>query len=274
MNTAALSTSNTALNLTNAEVCGIFSGKTTSWSSITGAGTAGLSGAIHVAFRNDGSGTSFLFTQHLAAVCNTTNSAFTTTITPSTTFASLPFPGGTVPSNFTGASGTPGVQAAIIATTDSIGYLSPDATLIAPVNNGKNVPPVAEVGSVQPLPANVTTALGTATAPTGTAASNPANWVPAVPNPASGYPIVGYTTWEVSSCYASSTVATGVSDILASLYDTTGSIDPSGTAFELAQNGFVPVSDELLLRHRQHLPDQQNLLAINNTTSCAGKTGR
>ncbi len=144
VNTTALSTSNTALNLTTAEVCGIFSGKTTSWSSITGATAAGMSGTIHVVYESDGSGASFLFTQFLAAVCNSTNSNFTTTITPSTTFASLPFPGGTVPSNFTGVSGTPGVQAAIINTVDSIGYLSPDATLIAPVNNGKNVPPVAE----------------------------------------------------------------------------------------------------------------------------------
>ncbi len=122
----------------------------------------------------------------------------------------------------------------------------------------------------------MTTALGTATAtaPTGTAASNPANWVPAAPNPASGYPIVGYATWEVSSCYASSTVATGVSDILASLYDTTGSIDPSGTAFELAQNGFVPVPTTFASAIVSTFLTSSSPLAINNTTSCAGKTGR
>jgi phosphate transport system substrate-binding protein len=270
------------VNLTNAEVCGIFSAKLTNWSQVSG--VTGMSGQIKVAFRSDGSGTSFLFTQHLAATCNTTNSAFTTATTTSggfsatTTFANLPFPGGTLPSNFTSASGTPGVAAAIMGTTNSIGYLSPDATQISPDNNGlTTVPPVASIGSVLPDEPHTTTALteavtllGSSSAPTGTDASNPMNWVPAAPAPTAGYPIVGYTTWEVTGCYASSAVGAGVAVILDNLYNAPGAAEPSVVAGEVTSRGFVVVPTAFASSIVSTFLTSGSTLAINTTTNCSG----
>ncbi|UPG92948.1 substrate-binding domain-containing protein [Luteibacter aegosomatissinici] len=54
----------TSLNLTETQICGIFSGTITDWSSISSA-----SGPIRIVYRGDGSGTSFSFLNHLSAVC-------------------------------------------------------------------------------------------------------------------------------------------------------------------------------------------------------------
>jgi len=60
-----------SMTLTEAQICGIFSGQITDWSTLATAGVVptGVSGPIKVAFRSDGSGTSFSFLNHLSAVC-------------------------------------------------------------------------------------------------------------------------------------------------------------------------------------------------------------
>jgi phosphate transport system substrate-binding protein len=268
-----------AINLTNPEVCGIFSGKFTNWSQV--AGVTGMSGTINVVYDSSGSGTTYLLTQHLAAFCNSKNSSFTTATTTGSGFSAtlffdtLPFPGGAPPANFIVADGTPGVAAAIMVTTNSIGYLSPDATQIAPDNNGlTTVPPVAEIGGVAPTGLNTTTALSeAAAAPTGGNMTNPMLWLPSVPNPSAGYPIVGYAAWDVSSCYASAAVGAGVATVLDNLYNAPGAAEPTTVAGEITSRGFVTVPTAFASAIVSNFLTSGSSLAIDNS-NCPSSGGR
>ena len=62
-------------NLSNAQVCDIFSGDATSWDQIN---PTWPSQPINVVYRSDGSGTTFAFTQYLAANCNGSQVIFNT----------------------------------------------------------------------------------------------------------------------------------------------------------------------------------------------------
>jgi phosphate transport system substrate-binding protein len=284
-------TSNGAETLTNDQVCGVFSGQITTWNAIEGA-AASPTITLAVAYRSDGSGTSFLLTQHLGATCNSTNSNFFNTGFPNagktsfggtTTFASL-FPNSTVPANFIAGSGSPGVEAAVNNNANTIGYLSPDFTQIAPANNGApGFPFVAKVGAtaataVLPDTPHTKTALGTAPLPTNV--SDQTQWVPAVPNPSTGYPVVGYTTWEVASCYASASTGAAVVAFLKNLYNATDTA-PGPTVFAQINNrGFVPVSGSsgtapvlagsLAADIVNTFLSGTGSLAINTTTACSG----
>ena len=123
------------IKLNDDDLCGIFSGKITDWSNVSAGSAkdrAGQAGTISVVVRSDGSGTSFLFTQHLAKVCTSTNTASGVTFVATKTFASV-FPSSTLPSNFTGASGSTAVADALLTGTNLVSYLTPDFTSIAPV---------------------------------------------------------------------------------------------------------------------------------------------
>ncbi|WP_198173446.1 substrate-binding domain-containing protein [Cupriavidus sp. USMAA2-4] len=178
-----------SLNLTSAQLCGVFGGSITNWNQISSA-----SGPINVVFRSESSGTTELFTRHLEAVCG--SSVFTT----STTFTTAHV--GAEPSNWVGAAGNPGVRAAIDAADGTIGYVSPDFIQSKPVAGlyNKN-----ESGAPARLPAgngDVSLALSAALlAPTGANRTDPTKWVPVVSNPSQGYPIVGTTNLILSQCY-------------------------------------------------------------------------
>ncbi len=145
-------TFNGNVNLTDKDLCGIFSGLITNWSA-TSVASKLTAGTIKVYWRNDnlGSGTSYLLTQHLAGVCNSTNTASATTFTgfsATTKFAKL-FVGWTGPAsgdattlytipnssfpNAVGAKGSGGIADGVNndTTNSAIGYLSPDYTAIA-----------------------------------------------------------------------------------------------------------------------------------------------
>ena len=62
-------------NLSNAQVCDIFSGDATSWDQIN---PTWPNQPINVVYRSDGSGTTFAFTQYLAANCNGSQVIFNT----------------------------------------------------------------------------------------------------------------------------------------------------------------------------------------------------
>jgi phosphate transport system substrate-binding protein len=137
-----------------------------------------------------------------------------------------------------------------------------------------------------PNTANTAAALGTALPPaTTTLAANPANWIPAVPNPTTGYPIVGYTTLELSSCYASTPVANGVIELLHALYDSTGVSPFTTTSEEVGNRGFVLVpgaringaptpASSFAATILSTFVTGGTKLAINNATTCTGHTGR
>ncbi len=291
------------ITLTDNDLCGIFSGKFTNWNQ-TSATKLLAPGTITVVYRSDGSGTSFLLLNHLAAVCTTSNSNFPAGFTPSTTFASTTlFPNG-VPTTFVGQSGSQNLasylangEATPPATpvTSAIGYLSPDFTTVDPSSNavlanGKPSPLVvaAAKNSVNnaiyiPTVTNITNALNhvgsgatNATPPANASAgAMPANYVPLVPTPALGYPVVGYTTFDFAQCYATPAVASGIISFLTDHYSTTAAY-----ATSISNNGFVSISSSGakafvsvitggILGNTKKWNDN-----IENATACKGLVGR
>ncbi len=271
------------LVLTDTDLCGIFSGSITNWnatsafttSSKPAAGQTNIPGAFTVVYRSDGSGTSFLLLNHLAAVCNSTNSAFpnatasSSGITPSTTFTSV-FTNNatgvtTVPSNFLGESGSGGVantlsnyNTMVPTLTNAIGYLSPDYTTVDPnsdarlVNlSGTSVKSTLVVAAVKngtlpyvPYLADVTNALnhvkqGQNTKAPATAAqgANPTAFVPLIQLVSLGYPVVGYTTFDFAQCYQNAAVQTSLLNYLSLHYSTNATYNAI-----IHNNGFVAIS--------------------------------
>jgi ABC-type phosphate transport system substrate-binding protein len=299
----------TAVTLTDTDLCGIYSGKFTNWSQ-TSAHASVPANPITVIFRGDGSGTSFLFTQHLAAVCTAANS--------NVTFTATQYFGGlfsTLPSNFLPAQGSGGIQSSTlsiqaasssnpvtlsstyltakgatpiaisrtITAPSSAGYVGPDYTSIAPKagNYNAKVLVASLVNAVDgktyaPTTANVTTALATSAAPPSnkTAASDPTQWVPAVPKPSAGYPIVGFTNLLVSQCYQVANVTSGIKAFLQDQYNNTTTF-----ATDISNNGFVQVPNLLSATYVTAIDNTflNNTtgynLNIGNSTICKNGTG-
>jgi ABC-type phosphate transport system substrate-binding protein len=128
-----------SLTLTEAQICGIFSGQIKTWNdtALTGAGIpTGTTGNINVVFRSDNSGTSFSLLNHLSAVCPTNVASGKTAATNFKTDQSFPAVGalsyvGTYASS-TPASGNKGVTDAIAANDGSIGYAEAANPISAP----------------------------------------------------------------------------------------------------------------------------------------------
>jgi ABC-type phosphate transport system substrate-binding protein len=155
---------------------------------------------LNVVYRTDGSGTTFLFTQHMTQIQSVCNSSLYQG-------ASQSMPPN-LPANFVGASGSGGVESAILgaAHVGNIGYLSPDFTAQAAVGGHPAVTAnlVNASGNVlPPSPAATTAGMGDVMPPTDTDRANPLNWDPLIADPQNqdAYPIVGYTTQEFYSCY-------------------------------------------------------------------------
>jgi ABC-type phosphate transport system substrate-binding protein len=240
-----------AINLSDSQLCQIFSGVINSWSSISGSGsTAGIA----VSYREDSSGTSFLLTNHLGAVCGSVNTngitfagttkfatlfpGYTTTVSNGVTYYLVP--SGTFSSDVSGI-GSGGVQLNIDSTPNSIGYLSPDYTHAAPdpvLDVHNKAPYVAQVNSILPTFGNTNAALQTFNV-SGTSATNPDSFGFLDPTPSAGYPIVGYTYIYVSPCYATAAKASVINTWLDGLYNVSGSDTAAYNAIK--NGGFVPV---------------------------------
>ena len=290
-------TSNGQITLTDDQICGIFSGKLSDWSQVN---SALIPGAITVNYRSDGSGTSAIFTQHLAAVCNATNSNFSVSNLASvttdaatglsigtTTFSKL-FIGLTTPFATTpvGSSGSSGVYGSLGGQSSSISYLSPDYTSLTTVIPSNTLVVAAvqgkgETAGTTPTTTSITKGLASAgtgaahAAPPAQAAANTVDaWVPLVPVVTSGYPIVGYTTFVFPQCYANANVAKGVKAFLKLHYKA-----PVYQAIQ-STNGFVTVQGTAAAKYVPAI--LANVLAntngwnydINNATACFGKGGR
>ena len=276
------------LILSDADLCGVFSGKITNFNqlSVNKGETKPTAGTITVVYRSDGSGTSFLLTNHLSAVCNSDSNI---TFTATTTFASL-FPNSTPPSNFIGEKGSSGVAGELATLTSAIGYLSPDFTQVDPNSGAPNHNlVVASVlnGKVAELPTtkNITTALArpvmgqNLTPPMNkTDGANPANYVPLIQTVSAGYPIVGYTTFDFVQCYADPTVASGIINFMQDHYTVSQYLTIENN------NGFVAIANsgasKFLTIIRQHiLSNSKNNNGpwnddIQDKTACAGLPGR
>ena len=287
-------TANGQVSLTDGDLCGIFSGKITDWSKTTA--KAGLAaGPIFVVYRSDTSGATFLFLNHLSAVCTTANSNFAP-VTPSTTFASV-FPNGVVPANFVGVKGTLGVanylaSQAGVTVTSAIGYVTPDYTTVDPKSNavlanGQPSPLVvaalkASAKSFLPTVTNIALALNhpklgqNLTPPTtATDGANPSNYVPVIQTVSEGYPIVGYTTFDLPQCYASATIKSGVLSYLRAHYSTAAAYQTS-----IHNNGLVSITNSgaraFATVIKNAILSNKNgwKVDIGDATACKGLTGR
>jgi phosphate transport system substrate-binding protein len=231
-----------SLALNDSDLCGIFSGKLTTWNAVTNPDTGSTfssTAPITVVFRTDGSGTTDLLTRHLAAVCSTSNTATGVTFAETQTFTSN-FPSGfPTGSTFVGKSGSSGVQGELevlasqttSGSPSGVAYISPDYTntFLAPQSSSAavNLSVASLVNSsiansplgtadVAPTYQQADKALlATATPPASSrTAAVQTNWVPNSANPTTGYPVSGTSQIILSECYASSSVASSLVNFL------------------------------------------------------------
>jgi hypothetical protein len=291
-------TSNGQLQLSDNDLCGIFSGLITDFSQLTDTGSfKPAPGGIQVVYRIDSSGPTQMLTNHFSAVCNTSNTKAGITFTATTTFATL-FPGGVaafIPNSFgvTLSSGMANYMAGLSngPVPQAIGYVSPDWTSITPnspevLQNGLPSPLLVGAiynGAAAFLPTVANIIKGLANVKTGTNLTPPANatdganplkWVPTVQVVKTGYPIVGYGTFLFPQCYQTAADATAVKAYLVKHY--------TGAPYKSIQsnNGLVPIPNsgtaKFITAIQKNITTNKNgwKTDIGNTTACAGLAGR
>ncbi len=279
--------------LSDKDLCGVFSGLITDFSQIGDSRTKLAAGLFKVIYATGDAGTTFWLTNHLAAVCN--NGDFPITFTPTSNFESL-FPEGTPPGNFMGAA-----EGSMVASTlagcfgplpQALGYVTPDYTTIDPKSGsvitctnqssklvvaglyvGKHayIPTVHNIaeGLTDPVLGQHLTAPGMAQQ-----GADPMNWVPIVQTVSSGYPLVGYTSFNFAQCYAAAGITEALKAFLTLHYTNSGyaAIEHANgfaTLKDVAANGFV--ADILA----NMLADTQKWHTnIGDPTACAGLVGR
>ncbi|MCE0460668.1 MULTISPECIES: substrate-binding domain-containing protein [Pseudomonas] len=252
------------VNLSVNQLCGVFSGRLTDWSQITG---SGRTGAITVVYRAESSGTTELFTRFLNAKC-----AETGTFAITTNFASS-YSGG-LPAGAVSATGSQAVMTAVNAAQGRITYMSPDyaATTLAGLDDATKV---ARVAGVSPAPANVSAAIAAVAVPAVANRANPNAWVPVFaatsnPNdpsvvayPTTGYPILGFTNVIFSQCYADATQTTQVRNFFSRHY---GALVNNDSA--ITSNRFVPLPSAWKTAIRDSFVTASSGLSIGNTSVC------
>ncbi len=217
----------TQISLTSAQICSIYEGKITNWSQL-----GRKARALLVAYRSDGSGTTFAFSNHLLATCPgsglNTSQNFTGATPPN-----VPVFPGTLPANFGGFSGNVGVTQGIVANAGTIGYVEAanaksavgGALQYAKVNNTdpiKDLPQTAQNyvynASTITLDAAVVTTGGPATTSPLTGVSRSGCVYLAVPqayaNITKGYPIIAVTNFLFSSAGNGATNATNLQKLV------------------------------------------------------------
>jgi ABC-type phosphate transport system substrate-binding protein len=248
------------------QLCGVFSGRLTDWSQITG---SGRTGAINVVYRNESSGTTELFTRFLNAKC-----AETGTFAITTNFASS-YSGG-LPAGAVPAVTSQGVMDALNAAQGRITYMSPDyaATTLAGLSDATKV---AKVAGVSPAPANVSTAIAAVAVPAVANRANPNAWVPVfaattsptdpsvVAYPTTGYPILGFTNLIFSQCYADGTQSTQVRDFFTRHY---GANAATNNDAAITANRFVPLPAAWKTAVRSSFLTATSAQNIGNTNVC------
>ncbi|MDO7898807.1 substrate-binding domain-containing protein [Pseudomonas citrulli] len=250
------------------QLCGVFSGRLTDWSQITG---SGRTGAITVVYRAESSGTTELFTRFLNAKC-----AETGTFAITTNFASS-YSGG-LPAGAVSATGSQAVMTAVNAAQGRITYMSPDyaATTLAGLDDATKV---ARVAGVSPAPANVSAAIAAVPVPAAANRANPNAWVPVFaaatnPNdpsvvayPTTGYPILGFTNLIFSQCYADAAQTTQVRDFFTRHYNATAA---SSNDAAITANRFVPLPGAWKSAVRGSFLTATSAQSIGNANVCNG----
>lgn len=265
------------VDLSVKELCGVFSGRVTDWSGISG---AGRTGPIKVVYRSESSGTTELFTRFLNAKCTTEPGTFA--VTP--IFANSYSLGLTPLVGAVAATGSEGVMAALNDTTVDEGritYMSPDfaAPTLAGLEDGTKVARVGKdvvngqpVVGKSPSADNVTAAINAVPVPAVANRGNPDAWVPVfgpantagvVAYPTSGYPILGFTNLIFSQCYANATQTSQVRDFFTKHYGQSVNNDVA-----IKANAFVPLPDAWKAAVRTTFLTASNALSIGKTDVC------
>jgi hypothetical protein len=292
-------TKNGELELTDNDLCGIYSGLITDFSQITDTTSKPAPGQFQLVYRTDANGLSFLLTNHLNAVCNTGNTQAGVTFTATPTFAGV-FSGSinTWIPNAIGEVGDAGVANYLSGLSDgavpqAIGYTSTGWTSLYPdsqtaLSNGAHsellVAALKNGGAkFQPTYQNVAKGLLSPVAGTGEnltppanaeQGANPALWVPVTPEVATGYPIVGYTQFVLTQCYSSAAVGKGVVAFLKDhygnkAYDTIQNANGFVTLKAVTGNGFLTAIEDNILAN-----DNSWNTDIHDATVCSGLEGR
>jgi ABC-type phosphate transport system substrate-binding protein len=239
------------LSLSTDTWCGIYTGAINDWNDTaiktdngnvyitTGTGTVGPAAPITVVYRNDGSGTTFLFANALIHQCATSAhpvpAAWQTAPGNSSGKSNNSWfinvnAAALLPGNFVGAKGSGGVKTAITTTAGSMGYVSTDfvlpvdgtgskaanlqtynsffngTTKVFKAPTAKNATPIMTATATTPELKVPSFAANCATLPEG-CANNPLDWGKTAPTPlaAGAYPIGGFTFADLYTCYASAT---------------------------------------------------------------------
>ncbi len=270
--TKATTGGSSGLWLSRRAYCGIFTGTITNWNdAILTADNGGValtaSLPIKVYRRADSSGTTFLFSRHLATVCN--GSADKTTSHAAGNLGTWTGGVGTTvtwPASFTAATGSDGVASVVAATSGAIGYVSPDYTqqstspAISPApvaanlqnqfdyNNGG---PISGDTPRPPAPTYTTAATASFAVPgTNTqAAWGTAADTTAMRNPtgSTAYPAAGFTLINLYGCYATAAKVTALKGLVnayttVATYDTlarNSAFAPLPTTVKSAVNSWV-----------------------------------
>ena len=292
-------TANGQATFSDNDLCGIFSGLITDFSQITDSAKAPAAGQFKFVYRLDSAGPTYIITEHLSHACNASNTKPGVTFSAVTTFASLfTSLGGisTVIPNSVGETLNNGVADYLAGLSSgpvpqAIGYTSPDWTSITPnspqvLSNGQPSPLLVAglkngSKSYTPTVLNIISALahvtvGTNLTPPTDAAegANPALWIPTIQAVSTGYPIVGYGTFDLPQCYANATIQKGVLAFLKDHYTST-----TYRGFQ-QDSGLVPVNKSGAAKFLTAVT--KNILAnksswntnIGNPTACAGLAGR
>ena len=175
--------------LKTADICAIFSGRPTK-----------TFAPSEVVVRSDGSGTSFIFSDWLSRNCPKADNFNTANGFPSTApnWTAVYVGGSTAP--LVAVSGSGGVAGAVGATTNAIGYVSPD--YVQPVVANNDYP--ASVNDVTPSVDHVKARVAAVKPPTsynGSTIGSSLNTRLVSAGTKGGYPIVGFTFIDTYKCY-------------------------------------------------------------------------
>jgi phosphate transport system substrate-binding protein len=317
----AVAGGSSTVQLSTNTLCGIFTGKITLWSDpaikADNRGTQLGTGTIHVVYRHDSSGTTFLFTNALLNQCGTaahptksthpipdqwlTDNGITANASApfyksGTSFYINVFTAGHLPTNFYndnggasgvtgGANGSGGLKAVILATTGSIGYVSPD--FVKPVDTSgsaaANLQTYAsfKAGSTpvyrSPTAANAVPIMASTKPPAfPTAALNPLNWGAVNPTPSGSttYPIGGFSFIDLHRCYTSATDVAALAGTTPgsfgylSWYYGSKTVNQGAPAAILATDGFAPVPAAWSVAINRLLTAPATGLNVSGTGSC------
>ncbi|AZE48819.1 Phosphate-binding DING protein [Pseudomonas chlororaphis] len=244
----------TNLNLTSEQLCLALSsnnGAARTWGEVLGTSDTT---PVRVVYRSGSSGTSEILTRHLNNRCP---SVFTSV---SSTFANA-HPGAE-PASWIGVSGSAAVASTVASTAGAIGYVGPED--VDATNNAV----VARINGLLPTVGNVQTALSTI-APPSTAADRAdlTKWAPVLPNPDTGYSIVGYTNFIFGQCYKDTADVSSIRSFLTKHYNATFA---SSNDQAIIDKKLIPLTATWKTAIRNAFIPPTSAQGVNNASVCNG----